>query len=1074
MSEKRPPTDKLPGWIQAGPPEIRSGPPDLPGWIKGEPLGQPDPKTADTPAWAKREISQSDQLPSLTGGSPTGSASSPPASAKPGKPSPVRSLRERLNQNEPLVSPSPSMSVEDSAGNVPNNVPENDPSATLPIPPSELAARIPTPPSPASAQPPSAEPPRSMLRGLKQRIANPSESSSSPASPPVPPSSVPASTPPPVVPPAADLSNMSYEEWERTQADPEGNAQRAAEDELMNAVPDWLGDPLDTAGSGTDKPGLPSESDQDQPPNTPNQTTPGAEFVPDWFAGLDEQPQDAAPDWFKPDEAAATPLTGAPNQPSQAEKPDSEAALPLPDWMTGAVSGGGLDLDSLFTNPDPGSEADFDAILSAEPSSPIIDNPADADSGSAMDEVALDWLSDLPDMPDFSTTESAPPAQESSAPASGSAASRSIPPQPEAEPDLPDWMRDLTPAETGSPYSASEWPESDSLASDDSDSQAAESASLPDWLSGLSTMPTSGTSGMSGTSGESQPEGAQADDLALTIGDELSSADLDKLLSLPMPPRAEAPEPESSLAMAFPPESPSTQLPIAADSIDLDESDLDRILGPMSEAPGTPSLAARTEGRIRTPYSEGDSAPEPIAPFVESEPEPAIAQGELPEFMADMRPSDAPVSLAVGPVQVAVTEEPLAQLSDQLRRLRERGRTLAAPEATARSTTGPLAEIEGTLAVEPSVIQSAANATSQAIPMTTVGDAQMRRVDTLRRMLEIDEATSADQAKARAKARLGGRIKVDRLVITLILFAALIAPFFTNVLNVVAPPDESAPTIAQAAVFKAIDSIGKGQPVLVAFEYRPTGTGELDDLARDFLHDLFARGAKPVIVSTDVAGAMHAESLLSTFGHDPAELKALNRTANQPLLARTDYVVLRYLPAGAAGVRAVLSGIYRGGFDAQTEFTLDLEGQPSGLNLISDLTAIRSSPAIVLAESPEDVRNWAEQYRAPADLPGATPTRIVLGVSAAAAAAAQTYSGALPNVIIGPLVGLRDAVPYHLLRQPVAPGASGTVSSASKTTSLLEQRWQSVGLGALVAAVLILLGALFSALGMLFSRRARR
>jgi hypothetical protein len=201
-----------------------------------------------------------------------------------------------------------------------------------------------------------------------------------------------------------------------------------------------------------------------------------------------------------------------------------------------------------------------------------------------------------------------------------------------------------------------------------------------------------------------------------------------------------------------------------------------------------------------------------------------------------------------------------------------------------------------------------------------------------------------------------------------------------------------------------------------------------------------------------------------TFGHDANELQALNRTADKPLLARTDYVVLRYLPAGAAGVRTVLSAVYRGGFDAQTEFTLDLEGQPSGLNLESDLTALRTAPVIVLAETPEDVRNWAEQYRAPADVTAA-PARIVLATSAAADATARTYSAALPQTIVGPLVGLRDATLYQALRQP---------PTTFTATDRLLQRWQSVGLGAWAAAGLILFGALFGLLGSLRRREVRR
>ena len=178
-------------------------------------------------------------------------------------------------------------------------------------------------------------------------------------------------------------------------------------------------------------------------------------------------------------------------------------------------------------------------------------------------------------------------------------------------------------------------------------------------------------------------------------------------------------------------------------------------------------------------------------------------------------------------------------------------------------------------------------------------------------------------------------------------------------------------------------------------------------------------------------------------------------------MARQDYVVLRYLPAGAAGVRSVVNAIYASSasFNSQTEFTLDVEGQPSGLNVATDLATLQTSPAIVLAETPEDVRNWAEQYKIPAGLPaGTAPARIILGVSAAAAAAARAYSTALSSTVIGPLIGLRDVTLYQVAYQtPVSANGADR----------LNQRWQSVGLGALVSALLILFGALFSLIGAL-------
>ncbi|MHB8625901.1 MAG: hypothetical protein ACYDBJ_01805 [Aggregatilineales bacterium] len=791
----------------------------------------------------------------------------------------------------------------------------------------------------------------------------------------------------PATPPPNDAANLTYEAWERTQAEQAQAPQHQTDEELLGAVPDWLATVENPSAA--------------EPPAS--SVAGGPEFMPDWFAGLEEQSQNAAPDWFNPAEIANTPLTGPTNV-------------------------------------------------------PIISEPVGTDAGSPVDALALDWMSDLPDLPGFSTVES--PVELS--PESTSLPLELPPAETGATDDIPTWMRELNPDESAVPPSSGGTPDwladvprvSDHAPVASHESAEVPAADLPEWLAALQP----------GVSNEA-PLPAEADPSPsgqLNLGRNVSSADIDALMSLPMVSHVE-PDPV-----------PSPSMPLDPGSLSLEESDLDSILGPMPAA-ATPEAAPPAEIGPKVPHSRRTGLSRAVethtanAPKPPAEPEvaPVRPATALPEFVADMRPSDVPVQFKIGGVvEIGVEEAPLSQLTDQLRQLRDHALAFKPPEPPPTASAGPLADLAGPLAVEPVIVRAATSASPSAI--SAVGgasDAQLRRVDVIRRLLEIEgtESTTAGASRPKAAARPAARVNVERLIVSLILLALLIAPFFTHVLNVVTPPDTSAPTAAQSAVFNAMDGLVAKQPIMVAFEYGPTGAGELDDLARDLLHDLFKHGAKPVIVSTDFAGAMHAESLLSTFGHDANELQALNRTADQPLLARTDYVVLRYLPAGAAGVRTMVSAVYRGGLEAQTEFTTDLEGQISGLSL-SDLAALRNGPVIVLAETPEDVRNWAEQYRAPADA-SAVPAKIILATSAAADATASTYSAALPQTIIGPLVGLRDATLYEELRQP---------PTTPTATDRLLQRWQSVGLGAWAAAGLILFGALFGLLGSFRRREARR
>jgi hypothetical protein len=515
------------------------------------------------------------------------------------------------------------------------------------------------------------------------------------------------------------------------------------------------------------------------------------------------------------------------------------------------------------------------------------------------------------------------------------------------------------------------------------------------------------------------------------------------------------------------PTDPTSSLDALSD-VSFEDTTLDEMLGPPSAAirvgpqaftlppdeippappsePVVPSLMNRPGGLRKLPRRDEEPIPLPDA---------AAISGELPEFVQEMRPADAPVELTIGGVQIGVKEEPLSKLSDSLRQLRDRARetspTPAPPKAgegPATVTEGALAEIAGVITPVQLKIEAPAVTPSQAI----ASDMQMKRVQLMQSLLEIDE--SPQSASAQIKRANRRRFGLDRMFIAVLLFAVIALPFFNSTLNVMIPPDASITTAPQKSAFAVLDGIGRAQPVIMAFEYGSSGAGELDDLARVLLRELFAHGAKPIIVSTNAIGALHAEALLTAFGRDKAELQRLNRVG-LPLTARVDFVLLRYLPAGAAGVRSLLNAVYQPGFETDTQFlTTDLEGKPTGLTA-ADVIAAQRAPVIVFGESAEDVRNWAEQYR---------PTsgqKLLLAVSVAADATARTYAASSPALIAGPLVGLRDALLFPALRrQSVAP-ADATLGA---------QRWQSTGLGALAAGLIILLGSTASIIGALRKR----
>jgi hypothetical protein len=912
-----------------------------------------------------------------------------------------------------------------------------------------------------------------------------------------------------------DLSNLTYEQWEQAQIAKEQEAQSDPADKLLDEVPEWFNQaaqmpmPADTSASS------------------------GPELLPDWYVGLEEQSNADVPDWFANLDVNGTPLAG----PQSVQTPQPETpSVPetTPDWFQGAGVGnldfeamfGGQavppeeapkpatkladhlpeppaqevevpDLDNLFGEPEPlvppqtatpETTADLDWMnqpISATSASNLADlvdwmqsdeaakaaepAPAPSEPLPAQAEVP-DWLNEPAPTASAASDTAAPEPADSGTPDwmqdwAGSSPVESQPAANQPEPaaaDIPEWMRDLTPAEPAA--STGEAPPKTEA--------EAVSQGEPDWLSDLQVPQPSPSAEAAAPPAPEQPKPFEPTPAAQS---ENVPIDIDKLLNL-SPEEYYIPSP----APVVPVDKDAQSLSTMDADFDLDAVfDLD--VGEKKPEPEAIDLDALTEALPPPPVPTGDEPPRSgrlrrVTPGAAAAPETPKPREELPDWIAEMAPGQAPTALQIGDQVIRLKDKPAAPMTDQLRQLRERGRALQQRKAEAASpTAGPLAGILGAIETIPELTQPGTSLGSIA---PVISDAQSKRVKLIQKILEVEEALlqeralSEDEREAKQAAAVGQRVpgarprlKIDRILISLVLAAIIVAPFFTNVLApaVPQPPNLSQLSSAGSAVAGAIDGLPEDQPVLVAFEYGPTGSGELDDLARIALRDIIRRKARPIIVSTNPSGALHAQSLMAVLGSKPDELKMMGRGDSQPLVARQDYVVLRYLPGGAAGVRAALNAILAGGFQQSIVFATDIEGKPTGLTE-ANLSGLKSNPAFVLTESAEDVRNWVEQYQS---APPNKPLPIVLLSSAGASAAAQAYAqNTAGQRIVGPLVGLRDALVYQAVRQPQSTNAQ----------NLMLQRWQSVGLGAMLAATVIILGAAVNMIRSLRSpqRRARR
>jgi uncharacterized protein YgiM (DUF1202 family) len=343
-------------------------------------------------------------------------------------------------------------------------------------------------------------------------------------------------------------------------------------------------------------------------------------------------------------------------------------------------------------------------------------------------------------------------------------------------------------------------------------------------------------------------------------------------------------------------------------------------------------------------------------------------------------------------------DRPLDELPDRLKRLRDRGAaaTARADEPDALAGFSPdMAEVSDTAA--PLI-----TGTGAAVVLTPD---QQQRLDLLRTLTAsehagaiaaarsvsdepflLDEDERAPEVAAPAewatpKRRM--RVKIDRLLIALLVAAAVIVPFVSGVRFGDLPPSTFAAGSRQQAVFDSLNSVQPGDRVLVGMEYGPTAAPELDSTARLLLQHILLRGAQPVVVSTNPVALLRVDNLL-------AEL--VGESGWQPF---GKYYVTRYLTGGPVGLRAFSEA-------PAAVVATDLHGQPNGLivNSFADFARV-----VIIAERPDDLRAWAEQIAPMTDAP-------LLAVTGyAGEPLIEPYVGDHAS-IAGLLVGFKDAYTY--------------------------------------------------------------
>jgi hypothetical protein len=246
------------------------------------------------------------------------------------------------------------------------------------------------------------------------------------------------------------------------------------------------------------------------------------------------------------------------------------------------------------------------------------------------------------------------------------------------------------------------------------------------------------------------------------------------------------------------------------------------------------------------------------------------------------------------------------------------------------------------------------------------------------------------------------------------------------------------PTAATVDLHGAIESLASGDPVLVAFDYDPASSGEMDMIAKALIGHVMDKDAKVVVVSLLPAGPATAQAVLDELAIDrPAYAEGYGE----------HYANLGYLPGQAAGVRLL-------GLSVETALPRDFYGTPlSDLPMMQGLDSARDFGLIVeLSAAQETLRWWIEQVGTPYGVP------LGAGASAAVLPIARPYYETESRQLVGLVGGVFDAVTYEAL----AGSQTGpTSSSAARLDSQLA--------GQVLLILVILAGNL-----VYFSRRGTR
>lgn len=399
-----------------------------------------------------------------------------------------------------------------------------------------------------------------------------------------------------------------------------------------------------------------------------------------------------------------------------------------------------------------------------------------------------------------------------------------------------------------------------------------------------------------------------------------------------------------------------------------------------------------------------------LSDFLEDAELSSLEAGEVPEERAgeDLAPADLPNWLeAMRPLEAAAAG---------IYALEEKDAPL--------ESSGPLAGLQGVLPAEPEIAQLK-KPVAYALRLQ-VSENQRAHADMFDELVKSEGEPQAITARPSISSQY-----LFRLIIFIVLLATIAWPVLTGS-QVVPLPGLLPETFDTSEI---ISNLPNNPLVLLAVDYEPGLTGELEATSSTVIDHLMLKGAYLVLVSTTPNGPALAERLI-------ADVSARGAHSYQGI---DQFANLGYLPGGVIGLQGFARAPRQvAPYALDPESTYVWANPPlSQVQNLSDFNLVA-----VLSDDPVRVRSWIEQVQ-----PTLENTPMVALISSQAEPLVRPYYQALPQQVQGMVVGLAGGGSYENAHQDLAA-----------RSGLVRGYWDAYTLSVLASAILIGAGGVVNVL----------